>query len=236
MYGGLLITRSTSPSRLGQRGREVPVVQHAPGPRCAAPPRRTRAMFRSVHCRASGSASTACTRALGTSWAMASAIAPDPAPRSATTGSATSISPSCVDRPPGHDLGLRPGHEHAGPDLKLQVAEVGQPGDVLQRLAGLPPGDVIPEPADRTPCPAPGAASSRDTPCRCAAISSASARGDSTPASASRAVATAISSSSRLIVAGSAELGRCRRRRSAGAVTGHRIRRSCPPGPRRPAR
>src|SRR5712691_12276933 len=40
----------------------------------------------------------------------------------------------------------------------------------------------------------------RATPCTCAAISSASVRGDSTPAPASRAVATAISSSSRLIV------------------------------------
>ena len=45
-------------------------------------------MFRSAHCRASGSASTACTWARGTSWAMASAIAPEPVPRSATTGSA----------------------------------------------------------------------------------------------------------------------------------------------------
>src|SRR5229473_370859 len=43
---------------------------------------------------ASGSASAACTLARGTSWPIASAIAPEPVPRSATTGSATSISPS----------------------------------------------------------------------------------------------------------------------------------------------
>ncbi len=51
-------------------------------------------MLRWVHCRASGSASTACTWARGTSWAMASAIAPEPVPRSATSGSATSIAAS----------------------------------------------------------------------------------------------------------------------------------------------
>src|SRR6185437_14024665 len=51
-----------------------------------------------------------------------------------------------LDRPAGHDLGLHPGHEHAGADLELQVAEVGQPGDVLERLTGRPAGDVVPEP------------------------------------------------------------------------------------------
>src|SRR5579862_1225492 len=45
--------------------------------------------------------------------------------------------------------------------------------------------------------------SPRLTWCTLAAISSASVRGDSTPASASRAAASATSSSSRLIVAGS---------------------------------
>src|SRR5215831_2666894 len=49
--------------------------------------------------------------------------------------------------------------------------------------------------ASGTVCSAP-----RATPCRCAAISSASVRGDSTPASASRVVATATSSRSRLTV------------------------------------
>jgi len=50
--------------------------------------------LRSAQARASGSASTACTLARGTSWPMASAIAPEPVPRSATTGWATSIFPS----------------------------------------------------------------------------------------------------------------------------------------------
>ncbi len=51
-----------------------------------------------------------------------------------------------VDRPARHDLGLRPRHEHAGPDLKLDVPEVGGAGDVLHRLAGRTPRDVVPEP------------------------------------------------------------------------------------------
>ena len=46
-------------------------------------------MFRSAQLLASGSPSTACTVALGTSWAIDSAMAPDPVPRSTTTGSAT---------------------------------------------------------------------------------------------------------------------------------------------------
>src|SRR5690242_2908388 len=93
IYGGLLITRSTVPSRS--------VSAPAKSPACTM----TRpAMYgtlsaylltlRSAQARASGSASTACTVALGTSWPMASAIAPDPVPRSVTSGSATSISPS----------------------------------------------------------------------------------------------------------------------------------------------
>jgi hypothetical protein len=48
-------------------------------------------MFRSAQLLASGSPSTACTVALGTSWAMDSAIAPEPVPRSTATGSATFI-------------------------------------------------------------------------------------------------------------------------------------------------
>ena len=53
-----------------------------------------RSTLRFVQPRAIGSASTACTRARGTSWAIESAIAPEPVPRSTTTGSATSISRS----------------------------------------------------------------------------------------------------------------------------------------------
>ena len=51
-----------------------------------------------------------------------------------------------VDGPAGHDLGLRPGHEHPGADLEIQVPEVGVPGDVLQRLPRLTAGDLVPEP------------------------------------------------------------------------------------------
>ena len=51
-------------------------------------------MFRSAHDLASGSPSTACTVALGTSWAIDSAIAPEPVPRSTATGEATFIARS----------------------------------------------------------------------------------------------------------------------------------------------
>src|SRR5215470_12848295 len=93
MYGGLLITRSTVPSS----SRSAP----AKSPPCSMTrPAVYGAVstylltLRSAQARASGSASTACTLARGTSWPMASAIAPEPVPRSATTGSATSISRS----------------------------------------------------------------------------------------------------------------------------------------------
>jgi hypothetical protein len=50
-----------------------------------------------------------------------------------------------ADGPAGHDLGLRPRHEHAGPDVELEVAEVGPAGDVLQRLTRGPAGNIDPE-------------------------------------------------------------------------------------------
>ena len=81
-------------------------------------------MLRWAHARASGSASTACTRDLGTSCAMASAIAPDPVHRSTTSGCGHVHLAQPVDGPAGHDLGLRPGHEHPGTDLELEVPEV----------------------------------------------------------------------------------------------------------------
>ena len=39
--------------------------------------------------------------------------------------------------PADHGLRLGARHEHPGPDLEFQVAEVGAPGDVLERLALL---------------------------------------------------------------------------------------------------
>ncbi len=41
-----------------------------------------------------------------------------------------------LDRPAGQQLGLGAGHEDAGPDPQLHVAEVREAGQVLQRLAG----------------------------------------------------------------------------------------------------
>src|SRR5215472_4703609 len=51
-----------------------------------------------------------------------------------------------ADRPAGHHLGLRARYEDTGPDFELGVPEVGEAGDVLERLAGLPAGDLVPEP------------------------------------------------------------------------------------------
>lgn len=48
-------------------------------------------MFFRVHTRASSESSTACTVERGTSWASASAMAPEPLHRSTTSGSTTSI-------------------------------------------------------------------------------------------------------------------------------------------------
>lgn len=41
-------------------------------------------------------------------------------------------------------LGLRPGHEHTGPHLEFEVAEVGAPGDVLERFTRLAARDDLP--------------------------------------------------------------------------------------------
>ena len=52
--------------------------------------------------------------------------------------------PDGVYGPADDRLGLRAGHEDAGADLELQVAEEGAAGDVLERLAGLAAGDGLP--------------------------------------------------------------------------------------------
>ena len=93
MYGGLLITRSTASLSDGRAPAKSP-SSRVTRPRVCGALFAQRAMLRCAHCRASGSASTACTRARGTSCAIASAIAALPVPRSATTGSATSMSRS----------------------------------------------------------------------------------------------------------------------------------------------
>ena len=52
--------------------------------------------------------------------------------------------PYGVYGPADDRLGLRARHEDAGADLEFQVPEEGPPGDVLQRLALLTPGDDLP--------------------------------------------------------------------------------------------
>ena len=77
-------------------------------------------------------------RAAGTSSATALAIAPEPVPRSTTTARPVLVlrSRRRLDRPAGEQLGLGPRHEHPRTDLQVDVAEVGDAGQVLQRLAG----------------------------------------------------------------------------------------------------
>jgi len=50
-----------------------------------------------------------------------------------------------VDGPARHHLGFGAWHEHTRADLELEVAEVGPPRDVLQRLAGGAAPDPLPE-------------------------------------------------------------------------------------------
>ena len=65
-------------------------------------------------------------------------MAPEPVPRSTTTGSEH---PGCLlDRPARQQLGLGPGHEDARPDDELDVPEPGASGQVLERLAARPAG------------------------------------------------------------------------------------------------
>jgi hypothetical protein len=90
-------------------------------------------MFLRVHLRASSDSSTACTRERGTSWASASAIAPDDVHRAYG-----------VYGPADHGLRLGTGDEHPWPDLEFQVPEERASGDVLERLALFTPGDDLP--------------------------------------------------------------------------------------------
>ena len=128
-YGGLQSSTSTRPassaSRLRLRRR------HRRPPRSAGrpPPARSAALRRS-QASAGADRSTANTRAPGTSWATASAIAPGPLHRSTTSrpggrrpggraGSPASSAPPARhdrpdgpgDAPAGQQLGLRAGHE-----------------------------------------------------------------------------------------------------------------------------
>ncbi len=182
-------------------------------------------MLRSAQPRASGSASTACTWARGTSCAIASAIAPEPVPRSATTGSATSIAVSFSMAQPVITSVSGRGTKTPGPTASSVYLKWVRPvmcwsGSRASRRA-ISSQNLGSNPASGTRCSSP-----RRTPCTCAAITSASARGDSTPASASRAAAMATSSSSS-VTAGLPDW----RPRAAG-ITPHRCPppgRTCPP-------
>src|SRR3954466_1600081 len=100
-------------------------------------PTRARALCR-VHAKAAGSRSTAVTRAPGCSWAIDSAMAPDPLPRSTTRAPSRPV--PRPGPPPGERLGPRPGHEDTRPDGQLEEAEGGAAGEVLE---GHPVGALL---------------------------------------------------------------------------------------------
>src|ERR1700691_1646698 len=158
-------------------------------------------MFRSAQLLASGSPSTACTLALGTSWAMDRAMAPDPVPRSPAPGSATFMARSrSIAQPVIPSVSGR-GTNTPGPTSSSRYRKYAWPvmccsGSRAARRA-ISDQNRASKAVSGTVCSSP-----RRTRCTLAAISSASARGDSPPASASRAAASATSSSSRLIIAG----------------------------------
>ena len=101
------------------------------------------ARLRAAQACAGSPSSTACTSAAGTSVATDSAIAPEPVQRSTTTGTRPVVDHGLrlLDGPAGQQLGLGPGHEHAGSHGQLHVAEGGGAGEVLQRLPGRAAGD-----------------------------------------------------------------------------------------------
>src|SRR6266699_2696063 len=191
------MTRSTVPSRSGSAALKSPGCRLTRPAVCGAAAQQ-RAMFRSVHWRASGSPSTACTRALGTSCAMASAIAPVPVPRSATTGSATSISVSRSSAHPVMTSVSGRGTKTPGPTSRSRYLKYAVPVMCCSGSRASRRATSSQNLGSKSPS-ATRLSWLLVTPCRCAAISSASARGDSTPASASRVTATAISVISKLI-------------------------------------
>ena len=85
--------------------------------------------------KARGEFSTATTSACGTSVARARAIAPLPVPRSMARGEPPGTSSRASIASWVDELGLRAGHEDAGPDGEVERAERRAPGDVLERLA-----------------------------------------------------------------------------------------------------
>src|SRR3984885_15266626 len=150
-------------------------------------------MFRSDQLLASGWPSTACTVARGTSRARDSAIAPDPVPRSTATGSATFIARSRSMAQPVITSVSGRGTKTPGPTSSSRYLKYAWPVMCCSgsrfSLRPMSTQNRASNSASGTVC-----SSLRLPWCTCAAISSASVRGESTPASASRAAASAISS------------------------------------------
>ena len=149
MYGGLLTTRSNWPSRSGSAVREIAGLQRHPaggvrrrgghaGDVALGPLPGQRVGLDRVH--------------LGARHFLGDGQR-DRAGPGAEVGDhrlGHVHGGELLDRPAGHDLGLLPGHEHAWPDRELEVAEIGDPGDVLQRLASLHGGRCRPRTAGRS--------------------------------------------------------------------------------------
>src|SRR5271166_5610872 len=154
MYGGLLITRSTVPSSSPSTSLKSPACSMT-RPAVYGALSTYLLTLRSAQARASGSASTACTLALGTSCPMARAIAPEPVPRSATTGSATSMSRSLAMAQPVITSVSGRGTNTPGPASKSESRTVcSSPRLTLCTLAAISSasarGDSTPASASRS--------------------------------------------------------------------------------------
>ncbi len=124
MYGGLQVITSTSPISSSKAVARSPRRSSTPEP----------SRLRSAQAWASGSSSTAYTRREGCLGGDREGDG---------SGSGGEVDDGrllhrgrLLDRPPGEQLRLGPGHEDPRPDGELDVAEVGAAGEVLERLAG----------------------------------------------------------------------------------------------------
>src|SRR3954471_18613444 len=180
MYGGLLTTTSTVAARSSKASARSPCRSSTPVP----------ARLRVAQPWADSSSSTACTRAAGTSSATALAIAPEPVPRSTTTGSADPA--ACSTAQPARSSVSGRGTNTPGPTSRSTWRKCATP---VRCCSGSRPTRRA---TSTSYCSARGAGTSstsgsreRSTPSTCASSACASYAGESTPAAVRRAVAAA---------------------------------------------
>ena len=129
MYGGLQVTTSTVPARSSNAVGQV--TRAAGRRRCRRGCARPTAWARRVELDGVDPGAS------GTSSATALAIAPSRCTGRRPPGR-SSVRGARVDRPAGEQLGLRPRHEHPGPDGQLDVAEVGDARSGAAAARGRP--------------------------------------------------------------------------------------------------